>query len=356
MRQALVGGLVAAVSAVAVAPALAANQAVGVSDNAFTPGRVAVMPGESVTWTNPGSSNPHSVRFEDGGLTSPSPPSSAPWTATRTFTTDGAYRFYCEIHGSPGGGGMSGTVYVNPTASLPPLAGFTVSPNPAQIGQVVNFNGTGSSGTTASKYEWDLDGNGSFETDTGTTPTTSRSYSSRGALTVKLRVTDSSGASDETTRSLRINAAPTASFTTSPNPALTGQIVSFNGVASSDPDGFIARYEWDLDGNGSFETDSGGTPTTSGSYSSPGALAVRLRVTDGTGATGETTRSLQINPFPPPPISSVQPPVVPPQPEPKRGKCSKLKGKRRTACIRRRCGKLKGARRRACVKKVTRRR
>ena len=37
------------------------------------------------------------------------------------------------------------------------------------------------------------------------------------------------------------------------------------------------------------------------------------------------------------------------------GRCSKLKGKRRSACIRRKCGRLRGARRRACVRKVTRR-
>ena len=30
---------------------------------------------------------------------------------------------------------------------------------------------------------------------------------------------------------------------------------------SGDPDGSIVKYEWDLDGNGSFERDSGGTPT-----------------------------------------------------------------------------------------------
>ena len=35
----------------------------------------------------------------------------------------------------------------------------------------------------------------------------------------------------------------------------TGQQVSFNGSASSDPDGTIAKYEWDLDGNGTYETE-----------------------------------------------------------------------------------------------------
>jgi len=359
MRRLLLGVLVAASSVVGAAPSVAANQAVGVADNAFTPARVGVTPGESVTWTRPGNGNPHNLNFEDGTF-SPAPPNPGPWTATRTFTTDGAYRFYCEVHGGPGGTGMSGIVYVNATATLPPQAALAVLPNPAQVGQAVSFNAAGSGATDGSivKYEWDLDGNGTFETDTGATATVSRVYTAAQTLTAKLRVTDNRGATDETTRSLRVNAAPSASFTASPNPAQAGQFVSFDGASSRDPDGFIVKYEWDLDGNGSFETDSGTTSFTARSYPSSGAVTVKLRVTDGTGASGETTRSLQIDPSPSPlaPLTPVQPPLTPRQPEPKRGKCSKLKGKRRAACIRKRCGKLKGARRRACVKKATRRR
>ena len=57
------------------------------------------------------------------------------------------------------------------------------------------------------------------------------------------------------------NQPPTASFTVTPNPAQTGQTVTFNGSASTDPDGTIAKYEWDLDGNGTYETNTGTTPT-----------------------------------------------------------------------------------------------
>ena len=43
---------------------------------------------------------------------------------------------------------------------------------------------------------------------------------------------------------------------TRPRPASRS---SFDGSASSDPDGTIAKYEWDLDGNGSYETNTGTT-------------------------------------------------------------------------------------------------
>ena len=166
----------------------------------------------------------------------------------------------------------------------------------------MTFNGSASGDPDGSiaNYKWDLDGNGSFETDTGTTPTVTRSYASAATVTVRLRVTDNDGGTVETTRTLTVtNLAPTASFTVSPNPAVAGEVVSFNGSASSDPDGSIASYRWDLDGNGSFETDTGTTATVTRSYGSAATVTVRLRVTDNDGGTAETTRTLTVDPAPP---------------------------------------------------------
>ena len=194
----------------AAAPAVAADQAVMVLDNSFAPEMVGLKPGESVTWTAAGTANRHNVVFEDGGLISPSPAEPGPWKVARKFPADGAYRYFCEIHGAPGGIGMAGAVFVNATANTPPVARLTASPNPSQTGQTVTFGGSSSTDLngTIAKYEWDLDGDGPFETDTLGTPTASRSYTSPGTFSVKLRVTDDEGATGETTRSLRVNAAP----------------------------------------------------------------------------------------------------------------------------------------------------
>ena len=184
----------------------------------------------------------------------------------------------------------------------PPTPSFTLSPNPAVTDQSVAFNGSASSDSDGSiaNYSWDLDGNGSFETDTGGAATVTRSYQSAAAVTVRLRVTDNDGATAETSHTLTVtNRPPTASFTFSPNQPIAGEVVSFNGSASSDPDGSIANYSWDLDGGGSFETDTGATATATRSYPTAGSLTVRLRVTDGDGATAETSRSLTVDPPPP---------------------------------------------------------
>jgi len=179
----------------------------------------------------------------------------------------------------------------------PPTASFTVSPNPAPTGTTVTFNGSGSSDPdgTIAKYEWDLDGNGTYETSTGTTSSTTRSYATPQTLTIGLRVTDSNGATATTTRSLTVtNRAPTASFTATPNPALTSQTVTYNGSGSTDPDGTVAKYEWDLDGNGTYELNTGTTATASSSYPTAGNRTVGLRVTDNLGATATTTRTVTV--------------------------------------------------------------
>ncbi|HEV7482624.1 MAG TPA: PKD domain-containing protein [Solirubrobacterales bacterium] len=182
-------------------------------------------------------------------------------------------------------------------SSRPPVPSFTVSSTPIESGQAANFNAGASTDPdgTIAKYEWDLDGNGSYETGTGTTATTSRTYATPGTFTIGLRVTDSDGVTATTTRTLVVNnRPPTASFTISPNPVGPNQTVTFNGGASSDPDGTIAKYEWDLDGNGSYETSTGTTATATKSYATQGNVTVGLRVTDSNGATATTSKSLTV--------------------------------------------------------------
>ena len=55
------------------------------------------------------------------------------------------------------------------------------------------------------------------------------------------------------------------------------------------PTGSITKYEWDLDGDGTYERDSGTEPVVTHSYDRPGAVTVTVRVHDDDGkATDET--------------------------------------------------------------------
>lgn len=109
------------------------------------------------------------------------------------------------------------------------------------------------------------------------------------------------------------NVPPTARFEMSSGLVFPGQPVTFDASSSADADGTIAQYEWDLDGDGSFETSSGATPTVSRAYESPGPVNVRLKVTDNTGASDEATLRLEVGtrPVAPPPQTGLPPVVAP---------------------------------------------
>ena len=56
----------------------------------------------------------------------------------------------------------------------------------------------------------------------------------------------------------------------------------------------MAKYEWDFDGDGSYETDGGAGATTSHIFEGAGSHQVGLRVTDDEGTTATTTRTVSV--------------------------------------------------------------
>ena len=98
---------------------------------------------------------------------------------------------------------------VNPSVVFqPPVAVITANPMSGQAPLTVNFSAAGShdpDGGTITRYEWDLDGNGSFEMNTGTNPNASRTYTSVGSVSVSVRVTDDEGAQDTASVTITVN-------------------------------------------------------------------------------------------------------------------------------------------------------
>jgi hypothetical protein len=92
---------------------------------------------------------------------------------------------------------------------------------------------------------------------------------------------------------------PVAVLSASPQPASSAETVTLDASASHDPDlGAITRYEWDLDGNGTFETAAGRRVTRA--YTERGIVAVAVRVTDQVGRTSVTATSVVVRLTPPP--------------------------------------------------------
>ncbi|ADB51745.1 putative Ig domain-containing protein [Conexibacter woesei] len=92
---------------------------------------------------------------------------------------------------------------------------------------------------------------------------------------------------------------PTARLALTRGAVHTGEPVGLDASSSSDPNGPIVRYEFDLDGDGRYEIDAGRDPRRVISYPSIGDRRVAVRVTDAGGSVAETSASLHVSPAPP---------------------------------------------------------
>ncbi|MCC7477027.1 hypothetical protein IT575_01095 [bacterium] len=121
-------------------------------------------------------------------------------------------------------------------------------------------------------------------------------YGPADRLLLAIAVSDDSGVS---LRSIQLysGAAPLAVLQLSPGTVDVGEEVVMDGSFSSDPEGSIVRYEWDSDGDGSFETDGGAISAYSTYPAQPGTLSLGLRVTDASGQTATASQSLIVQPF-----------------------------------------------------------
>ena len=137
-------------------------------------------------------------------------------------------------------------------------------------------------------YGWDFDGDGTIDQTTASGAPVTHSYSAFGTYLARLTVTDDLGAKGTATVQIDVhNNGPVAALSISPpTTVLTGETVTLSAAGSLDPDGAIAKYEWDLDGNGSYEFSSGTNPTITRTFPNRMSVTVRVRtVTDSDGAT-----------------------------------------------------------------------
>ncbi len=159
--------------------------------------------------------------------------------------------------------------------NAPPVA--KAGPDQLVTSSEVSFDGTGSSdpdGAIAS-YAWDF-GDGT----TGSGPKPTHVYRKSGAYLVQLTVTDDSGTirnSASDTLHVLVNQAPVADA--GPDQlAAPGQVLTFDGSASQDPDGDIVAWSWSF-GDGT----SADGQRVRHSYAKSGVYQVQLTVRDNTG-------------------------------------------------------------------------
>jgi hypothetical protein len=125
--------------------------------------------------------------------------------------------------------------------------------------------------------------------------TVNRTFYTVGEYTVELEVTDDDGQKTTTTTTVTVNSPPAAEFNAPAEPS-PGEDVQFSATPSSDPDGSIEGYEWDFDGDGSFEASG---KIVSKSFPTVGDRTVTLRVTDDNGASSTRSKVISVTNAPP---------------------------------------------------------
>ncbi|HDH06646.1 MAG TPA: choice-of-anchor D domain-containing protein [Nitrospirae bacterium] len=91
-----------------------------------------------------------------------------------------------------------------------------------------------------------------------------------------------------------VNTIPPVSDPGGPYTGAEGQAITLDGSGSTDSDGTISLYEWDIDNDGTFDYSSS-SPAQSHTYAQQGIYAINLRVTDDLGATDEATTTATVS-------------------------------------------------------------
>ncbi|MCC7478033.1 PKD domain-containing protein [bacterium] len=195
--------------------------------------------------------------------------------------------------------GATDTATNSVEVNIPPVAALLASPASGNTPLNVTWDALGSSDIDGSitSYDWDMDNDGTFEITNGG-PTQPAVYTAGGIQTVGVRVTDDDGATDSTTSTCDVNEPPLASLTPNPGSGAKPLNVTWDASASSDPDGTIVTFDWDMDNDGSFEILDGGSSRNL-SYIVIGSITVGVRVTDNDGATAQTTATVDVQGIPP---------------------------------------------------------
>ena len=148
------------------------------------------------------------------------------------------------------------------------------------------------------------------------TPLT-RTFPGVGRYHVTLTVTDDRGATNTTYRRITVEPrSPTAVAAVTPTSGGPGQVFTFTGSGSTDPDGSIASYRWVLGGDEtaagiSYVVDQADWDFTFPEYIS-GPIPVTLTVTDDQGRTSTTLTGVVVEPPVPDPGPDPQPGEEPP--------------------------------------------
>ncbi len=147
------------------------------------------------------------------------------------------------------------------------------------------------------KYEWDFDGNGTYDYSSRE-PSVEYKFTASGEQNVVVRVTNKAGgvgigAADPTINVTKIATSPDAITDQTQIPASIPESRTFSGTRSDD----IAVYQWDLTGNGEYEFTSTKSPTITHTYRNVKRRSFNacFKVTDTKGLSDRATKGIRVD-------------------------------------------------------------
>ncbi len=112
------------------------------------------------------------------------------------------------------------------TVDGPPQA-FLSAPATVSVGTATTLSAEGSTPASGLTFTWDLDGDGTYETDTKQARSLPTTFTVPGDVKVALRATDAAGRSDEVRRTVRVTAPPVYTLDIAPTNPKAGDTVRF---------------------------------------------------------------------------------------------------------------------------------
>jgi PKD repeat protein len=189
--------------------------------------------------------------------------------------------------------GPSAPVTLPVTVNGPPVAAFTIAPNPSGVNTPVTFNASSSTdpNNDALTYSWDLNGDQVYGDAAG--PIQTKSFPTPGTYRIGVRVSDGHGGTDTAVDFVDVLAdkPPAVSLSASPATPAVGESVTFTASAS-DPDGTISAIQWDLDDDGVFDDGSGSS--VKATFPTPGSRIVAVRAVDDMGVATIAFRTITV--------------------------------------------------------------
>ncbi len=257
-------------------------------------------PPHTVTYRSRGQFTGGSIvryRWDRDGNGSYDTSDSVPADYSSTFNSAGTYRAVLEVLNNLGETATDTcTIQV---VRQGPTATATAAPSngPVPLGVTLGCQGQTTNGSIT-RWEWDFDGDGTYDYSATGSGTIAHTYTTVGEFAARCRVTDSAGLTGvsgaiNTTVRPRPEGSPSVTATASPatgnaplNVTLGGSVVG--GAA-------IVRYEWDFDGDGTYDSSSTASPAASHGYTAAGVFGATLRVTDALGQTSADSIAIEVN-------------------------------------------------------------